>query len=259
MEIKWNYYQFRKTQDYPTYLRVRRDESLPKFLHVLQEMGFNELSETESKKISLHRIHTRVLSVQLATPKVQLQLQGSDLLDQYGPESLNIQNGTPLYMFRKVGVLAAPTNKTLWDLALTQDLASTDHMIGLRVLLSRYLSMALSDLGVLCYFGTFKENTVMIMKQSQSFGETVILDQTKKMIYSFNGAHPMPLIIKVSRRDKETSHGQRIGREELIGFLSVSTCLMSFSGISPAMKKMVFELSQSMDASYPISETVANL
>src|SRR5687768_9671687 len=115
---KWNYFQFRKSYNYPVYLRFKEQELNPKFVHLLQELGFNDLSEAESRKIPLNKPHTRILTVQIASARLQYQLNGSDLLDKYGFESLSIQGGIPVYTYRKVGIMALPKLKTLWDLAL---------------------------------------------------------------------------------------------------------------------------------------------
>lgn len=259
MEVKWNYFQFRKSLDYPTYIRLRRDEAHPKFLHVLNEMGFSEITEKDSKKISLHRPHTRILTVQNASPNLNLQINGSDLLDKYGHEMLAIQAGTPVYTYRRVGMLVVPAQKTLWDMALSQDMSLTDHMVGIRVLIVRFLAAALADQGVLCYWGTVKDGTVIVMKQNQSFGESVIIDTQKKTIFSFGTETRMSSTLKLIRRDKEIAANQNMGREELISFLSVSTCLLSFSGITPIMKKMIYEMSAMTHASYGQMESQPNL
>jgi hypothetical protein len=176
---KWHYFQFRKQYDYPVYLRFKQEDLNPKFSHLLAELGINELTDQESKKIPLQRPHTRMLTVQFAGARLNQQLSGSDLLDKYGHEVLSIQAGTPVYTYRKVGMMALPTNKTLWDLALHSEISDTDQMIGLRIILVRFISQALAEQGVLCYWGTVKDETVIIMKQAQSFGEAVMIDSNK--------------------------------------------------------------------------------
>src|SRR5690606_27081750 len=155
--IKWHYFQFRKQYDYPVYLRFRQDEMNLKFSHLLHELGFNELSQNESKKIPLQRSFTKMLTVQMASARLNQQLNGSDLLDKYGPESLSIQAGIPVYTYRKVGIMAMPPYKNLWDLALHAEISQTDQMIGLRIVLVRFLSQALAEQGVLTYWGTVKD------------------------------------------------------------------------------------------------------
>jgi hypothetical protein len=139
---KWTYFQYRKSYDYPVYIRFKQDELNPKFSHLLGEMGFNSLTDAESKKIPLHRSHTKILTVQEASSRLQQQINGSDLLDKYGPESLSLQMGVPVYTYRKVGVMGVPMNKTLWDLAIHSEISHTDQMVGLRVILVRFLSQA---------------------------------------------------------------------------------------------------------------------
>lgn len=77
---KWNYFQYRKNHNYPIYIRFKQEELNPKFSHLLNEMGFSILSEVESRKIPLQRHQTRMLTIQNANTRLQLQINGSDLM-----------------------------------------------------------------------------------------------------------------------------------------------------------------------------------
>jgi len=257
--IKWLYFQFRKTHNYPVYLRFRQEELNPKYLHLLNELGFSELTDIETKKISLAKSHTRMLTVQGASARMQLQINGSDLLDKFGLESLTIQGSTPVYTYRTVGIMVSPQQKPLWDLALHHTISQTEQMIGLRIVLVRFLSLALADLGVLCYWGTVKDETVIVMKQNQSFGEAVIIDLNKRTIFSNGGEMRLGAHLKILRKDKDSKSHVVMSREELISFLSVSTCLMSFNGISTSMKRAVMSLSSISSAAYAPNEGSVNL
>jgi hypothetical protein len=256
---KWHYFQFRKQYDYPVYLRFKHEELNPKFSHLLTELGFNELNEQESKKIPLQRPHTRLLTVQFASARLDQQLNSSDTLDKYGAEVLSIQASTPIYTYRKVGIMALPTNKTLWDLALHSDISNTDQMIGLRIILVRYISQALAEQGVLCYWGTVRDESVIVMKQVQSFGEAVFIDWNKKIIFSNGGEMKFSSHLKILRKDKESKSSGAMNREEVISFLSVSTCHLSFSGITNAMKRAIVEMSAKVTTNYSVSEGSVNL
>ncbi len=250
---KLSYFQYRKNHGYPVYVRLKQEELNPKYTHLLTELGFNSLTEAESKKIQLQRLHTRVLTIQSASARLQMQITGSDILDKYGPESLSLQQGMPVYTYRKVGVMGLPLSKTLWDLAIHPDISQTDQMVGLRVILVRYLAQSLADLGVLCYWGTVKDDTVIIMKQLTSFGESVLIDLSKRVVFSNGGEMKLGPSLKIIRKDKDSVSSSTMSREDLIGFLSVSTCLLSFSGITPSMKKSIYELSQFASGSYAAS------
>jgi hypothetical protein len=256
---KWNYFQYRKSYDYPIYLRFKQEELTPKFNHVLNEMGFNSITNPDSRKIQLHRSNTKILTIQQASSRLLQQITGSDLLDKYGAESLSIQSGMPVYTYRKVGIMGLPVGKTLWDLSIHPEILHTDQMVGFRVILVRFLSYALADQGILCYWGTLKDDAVVIMKQPQSFGEAVLIDVNKRVAFSNGGELKLGSSLKIIRKDKEMKIGINMSREDLIGFLSVSTCLLSFSGISPSMKKSIYDLSSSASGSYAVTENLANL
>ncbi len=255
---KWHYFQFRKPHDYPVFLRFKEDELNPKFSHLLTELGFSELSENESKKIPLQRSHTRLLTIQFASTRLNQQLNGSDM-EKYGSEVLSIQAGVPVYTYRKVGIMALPTGKTLWDLALHSEITHTEQMVGFRVILVRYISQALADQGVLSYWGTMKDGSVVIMKQGQSFGEAVFIDWNKKFIFSNGGEVRLTSQLKILRKDKEFKSAAQMGREDVISFLSVSTCLLSFNGITNLMKRAIVDMSANVNATHSVSEMTATL
>lgn len=257
--IKWSYYQFRKNHDYPIYVRFKQEDANPKFTHILTEMGFQALTEQESKKVQLNKINTRILTIQTAGSRLQQQITGSDILDKYGHESLSLQGGMPVYTYRRVGVMGLPFGKTLWELALHPDISHTDQMVGIRVIMVRFLAQALSYEGILCYWGTVKDDTVIMMKQGQSFGEAVLIDVNKRMVFSNGGEMKLGSSLKIIRKDKEVKTPQMMSREDLIGFLSVSSCLLSFNGITPAMRKAIYDLSAHTSGSYAVSENVMNL
>lgn len=257
--VKWNYYQYRKNHDYQVYIRIQQDDQNSKFSHVLNEMGFNLLSEQESRKIQLQKNQTKLLTIQQASSRLQQQINGSDLLDKYGHESLSLQGGMPVYTYRKVGVMGVPAGRSLWDLAINPDILHTDQMVGVRIMLVRYLSQALAEQGVLCYWGTVKDDAVVIMKQGLSYGEAVLIDTSKRLIFSNGGEIKLGTSLKIIRKDKETSVGGRMSREDLIGFMSVSTCLLSFNGITPSMKKSIFDLSAHSMGSIAVTENALNL
>jgi hypothetical protein len=256
--VKWGYFQYRKNIGYPVYLRFKQEELHPKFVHLVLEMGFQELTEAESKKIPINRPHTRILTIQCASARLQQQINGSDLLDKYGQESLSIQAGTPVYTYRKVAMMAIPSSRTLWDLAINHDMSQTDQMVGMRIVLVRYISQAMAMQGVLAYWGTVKDENVIIMKQQQSFGEAVLIDFNKKLIFSNGGETRLGSSLKIIRKDKEVNSSHPIGQEELISFLCVSTCLLTFNGITPSMRKAIYDLSAQATASYGISDNSLN-
>ncbi len=174
-------------------------------------------------------------------------------------ESLSYMNGLPVYTYRKVGLLAMPMTRNLWDLAVSSDIHHTDQLVGLRVVLARFLAMALAEMGVLCYWGTVKDGAVVLMKQAQSFGESVLIDFERKTVFSQGGEMRFGNNLKIIRRDSETRTSSLISREELISYLSVSSCLLSFTGITPSMKRSIYSLSAGAMASYGVSEPVQNV
>lgn len=260
--IKWTYYQFKKKHQYPVYVRLHPEVELSKLTQVLGEVGFDLLTDAEVRNISLQKAGVKLLTVQEASGKILSQLQTSDSLDQYGLESLSIHGGVSVYTHRKVAVMMTPSGKPLWDMALVTTNHSSEHMMGMRVVMTRYLSLALAPFGVISYWGTSKDDGVIIMKQNQSHGESVFIDHKKKLIFSFHGESQFNHGLHIHRLDQNKKVGLNLTKEELMSFLSVSTCLMSFTGLSVEMKKSIVDLCMSSTASYywqdaPLSKSLS--
>jgi hypothetical protein len=258
-ESQWNTYQYRKNGQYAVYLRLRQDDLNAKFNHLFQEMGFTLLTEAEVKKIKLSQPYLKILTIRKASQGYMQLIQSSDILDEFGQESMGLYSNVPTYTFRRVGIMLIPKGKTLWELDINPEISHTEQMVGFRIMLVRFLSLALADQGVLSYWGTVKDGTIIIMKQAQSFGEAVFIDMKKKFIFSNGGEMQFDSSLKIVRKDKIVLTTFNLTREDLISFLSVSTCLLSFTGITQSMKKNIFELSFSSTASYGLSENDMNL
>jgi hypothetical protein len=252
--IKWQYFQFRKAHGYQVYLRLKQEDLANRLNHLLHELGFNELSDQEARKLDLTRSGLKMLTVQPAPPALNAVISGPQGLEKFGAEVLSLHQGMPVYIYRQVAWLLAPENKSLWDLALWGDFEQTEQMVALRIVLVRFLSMALSQQGVLSYWGTVKDETLIIMKQSHSFGEAVLIDWSKRLMFFNGGEAPIKTPLKILRKDKELRSSFPLSREELISFLGVNTCLMSFHGLTSAMKKSLVELSGKATASYLATE-----
>lgn len=260
--IKWTYYQFKKKHQYPVYVRLHPEIELSKLTQVLSEVGFELLSESEVRGINLQKAGMKLLTVQEATGKVLNQLQTSDTLDQYGLENLSIHSGVTVYTHRKVALMMTPSGKPLWDMALVTSTHTNEQLVGMRVVMTRYLALALAPFGVISYWGTSKDDGVIIMKQNQSSGESVFIDHKKKLIFSFHGETQFQHGLHIHRLDQNKKVGSALSREELMSFLSVSTCLMSFTGLSPEMKKSIVDLCLNSSASYywqdaPLSKSLS--
>lgn len=253
-DLQWQYYQFKKKHGYPVFLRLKKSEIGHNILHVITEQGFEALSDLESKKIPLTKPTTRILTIQVASGRSLALIQTSDTLDKYGHESLSIYGGVPHYTYRQIGMMSLP-QKSLWDFYCRGDLSTPEQLVGVRVILVRFLAHILADQGILFYWGAIKGQTVELMKQHQSLGEAVMIDLKKKIILAPGSEISGLGNIKFHRKDKEHPGYSVISREEFISFLSVSQCLLSFTGLHPAMKISAYELGQKFSCYVGSAET----
>jgi hypothetical protein len=258
-DLQWQYYQFKKKHGYPVFLRLKKSDVSPNILHVITEQGFEILSDVESKKIPIAKPTTRILTLQVAAGRSLSLIQTSDSLDKYGQESLSLYGGVPHYTYRQIGLMNLPLNKILWDFYCRGDLTTTEQLVGVRVILVRYLAHVLADQGVLFYWGTVKGQTVELMKQNQSMGEAVMIDLNKKIIVSPGSELQSMGQVKFHRKDKEFPNLTQLQREDFISYLSVSHCLLGFTGLTPAMKSAAYELGQKFSCYSGTLAAAANL
>jgi hypothetical protein len=258
-QSQWSTFEFRKNGNYQVYIRLKQEDLNAKHLHLFTEIGFSQLNEAELKKIQLNKPLVRILTINKANTRFLQVINSSDILDELGPESLGFYSGNYTYIYRKVGIMLLSLGNQFWDLELTPDLSHTDQMVGLRIMLVRFLAHALSDQGIISYWGTVKDGSVIMMKQLQSFGEAIFIDVRNKVIFSNGGETKFSTGISIIRKDNHLRKNKFMTREDLIGFLSVNTCLFSFSNITSSMKKNIFELSSLSTASFSFSENEINL
>lgn len=114
--------------------------------------------------------------------------------------------------------------------------------MGLRVMLNRYLTWALAPHGIIGFWGVATGDGFVVMKQSQSFGEAVFVDVTKRRTFSSAGAKPFEGIFTILRADKGATPGKFIGAEELVSFLSTHTTYFSNQGLPAGLRKAALSL-----------------
>lgn len=250
MNIKWTYYQFKKRYQYPVYVRLHPEMELTKLPSVLADLGLDLLSDNEIRQISLQKAGVKLLTIQEASGKIFQQLTSSNSLDQYGHEGLTIHSNIPFYTYRNIALMMTPNGKPLWDMAIAPSLHSQPQIMGMKVALTRFLSMALANFGIISYWGVSKDDGVIIMKQAQSSGESVFIDVKKKLIFSHYHESTFSNGLHIHRLDQTKKIGTIITREELLSFLSVSTCLLGFSGLTAEMKKSILDLAMGSSSSY---------
>lgn len=235
-------FQWQKEQDYPVFLRMDRALLEGRLQKLVSDLGFQEIPEKEHRKVSMTRPGTRILSIVRASHRVHMQVKGSDGLDRFGPESLRPHGASEVYLYRRIGMMVFASSTALWELGLASNLETTEELMGLRVMLNRYLTWALAPHGVIGFWGVATNDGFVVMKQAQSFGEAVFVDVTRRRTYSSMGARPFEGIFTILRADKGAVAGKSFGPEELVSFLSTHTTYFSHQPLPLPLRRAALAL-----------------
>ena len=235
-------FQWQKDQDYPVFLRTDRDMMEGRLQKLVSDLGFTEVPDKDHKKVSLTRAGTRVLNLTRASHRVHMQVRTSDSLDHYGAETLHPHTGCEVYLHRRIGMMVFAQQTSVWELGLASTLETTEELMGLRVMLNRYLSWALAPHGIIGFWGVSTGDGFVVMKQAQSFGEAVFVDIARRQTYSSMGTKPFEGVFTILRADKGAVAGKTLNGEELVSFLSTHTTYFSNQGLPLTLRKAALAL-----------------
>ena len=244
------YYQYRSEMKYPVYLRLDTVQLEKSMLPIMEQMGFSKV-EDELKNISVNR-ETRILKVAEANPRVAKQIQAfSTGLEAYGPESLSAQGSYQLYRYQGVGMMVFGEHSNTWEMGLIR---AADQSDKVQVMLVRFLSWALASKGVLGFWAVPVEQGFVVMKQIEAKAETVFIDIDQMAMITQDGVKPITADMQILRLDETLrQESRKMTKEGLLSFLSNNTTHFSYQGVSPAMRKSLFELASfSVGVVYPL-------
>ena len=240
-EHKTTYYQYQQALGYPVFVKLAPELKEGRVEKLLLDLGLHELSEKDQKKIPINRLSSKVLSLTKAGPRVAQQVNTSDQLDRFGFEVLSQRENYQIYTYRRLGMMVFSHAHIVWEMGLVTNLETTEELMGLRVMLNRFLSWSLAPFGVVGFWGVLTDDGFAVMKQAQSFGEVVFVDLDKKTLLSSSGVRTLSGALTITRADRQNAKGS-ISREEMVSFLSTATTYLSHTGLPQLLKKNVFAL-----------------
>lgn len=240
------YYQYQKSGTYPIYLRVDSLEIEEVFMKAFSECGFVKLDETTYKKIALNRSGTRVLKITKAGPKASKQIRAFSGMDQYGEESITPMGAYDVYRYRGIGMIMMQEKNISWELGVVLEGALTQER-KLKVLLNRFLSYALAPLGVVGFWGTLHENSLVITKAGQSGGEAFFIDYKIRKVLSSSETELFQFDQIIRMDESLRGKNKLLSREELIGFLTANTSFLSYKGIEQNLKHYCYEIASELE------------
>ena len=236
------FFQWQKSHGYPVFLRMERELLEGRLQKLITDLGFQEIPEGDHKKIPANRPGTKILTLSRASTRVAQQVMLPDSMDRFGHEVLSYQGHTQIYLYRRLGMMVFSSTSTMWELGLVSQLETTEDLMGLRVMLNRFLGWALAPMGLIGFWGVATTEGLVAMKQSQSFGEVVMVDVDKRVMFSSSGATPLQAGFTILRADKVGPTGRRLTPEELVSFLSTSKVYLTHGSLPFTLKKAALTL-----------------
>jgi hypothetical protein len=245
---KETYFQFQKELNQPIYLSIDLATFDPSFGEFLGQMKFSKLSEKEEVvaliELKKHR-HARLLHVSEASPLVAKQIQGMRESDHYGLESIIPKDGYRVYRHKDMGLMVYSFASKEWKFGCYKDFGSNQRTISSRIIINRFLSLALAPLGIVGFWGVTADESLVAQKVSSSRGEAVFIDVQGLRMISFDGVKKLRPHFKILRLDP-TLKGRniRMTNEELLTFLSAHCSYLDSTGLSVPVRQMIQALSK---------------
>lgn len=248
MENDKKLFQFCENIDLPIYVELKPSEFEESIFSFFKMMNFTEV-EDKNQEDTYKRIKddskSRVLILKEASFSVSKQIEQVLESDKYGAESIVPRKGYSVYRHKSVALMVYSLTEKRWEVGVYQDFGGKDHEAQSKVVISRFLSLALASHGIIGFWGTPVDEGIVVMKQSESLGEAIFLDIRKKKVISLDGIRPMRTYFKIIRLDKNLEDRDIVmTNTELLGFLNTYCTYLDFRGHSVPIRQMIFDLSR---------------
>lgn len=247
MEENKKVFQFAKKMDYPIYVELN-----PNVIGVesfLLENNFSLLLGDELKKYensSKSDIKSRILQIEKATPTVTRQIAISTESDRFGAESISPRSDYKVYRYKNLALMVYSLPVCRWQLGVTDHFASTTTDPDSRVVINRFVSWALSRVGVVGFWGVPVDEGFVVMPYRESLGEAVFVDWNRQKLLTIEGEKELSssMIMRLDHSLVGRSIGMKC--EELFSFLSMHCTYFDYSGHTPQVRQVLQTMSKTM-------------
>lgn len=151
----FEYFQYFKELGFPIYVRfnpLHFDASLS--IHLMSHK-FSKVDEKDKAKFDekyLSRKDVIVLTIKEANPSIARFIESGADSDLYGKESITPKSGYKLYRYKNLAVLMYSFSYSGWELGCFNDFGSEYQTETCRLVINRFLSLALSKHKVIGFF-----------------------------------------------------------------------------------------------------------
>ena len=272
---KYTYFQYVKNMSYPIFIRVStadmadlgkgnqpgQENGLEEFL---QQLQFSKVSEKEFITVrDQNRDCYRILTIKRAGPRVTQYVGPAQRPDYLGEEKIISQGeGYRLYRFRGHGLMVYSFLCHDWELGVHQEFGGPLHETAYRIILGRFLALALAPLGICGFWGVCVDDAMVVMKRSAALGEAVFIDLAKSCLLVPEGVRPLdPGLSFIRLIDNLRGGSHRVmAAEELLSFLSTHCVFFDYNGLSVPIRQIIYNLSLNYRGNiYPKSRFASNI
>jgi hypothetical protein len=243
-DSKPKFFQFHKELNLPVYIKIENVFLETAFFDLLTAMKFNEINADEFHKSSNSNLKSRVLSVEEAGFKVGAQLNRHLTDDRYGPETVTFVENHRLYRYKSQALVVYSFRSKEWHLGCFSNFGEKKNRFEAAMVLNRFLSWSLSNLGIVGFWGTPVEEGVVITRPMDSKGEAIFFDLKSMNLLTIDGVKKIKPGFKIIRLDSTLQNRNiQMRREELIGFLNTHSTFFDPEGLTVPVRQVIQELS----------------
>lgn len=244
----YKYFQYFKGQGIPLFLRADLGDFNSNLHSFLVGLKFEELTNDEIDKMNGQLAGddtSRLLTLQLASPIVAKQIDMIRATDKYGNESIVPKTGYHVYRYAEVGVMVYSLSSTEWTFGCFSDFGGQEVELASKCIINRYLSWALSSMGLVGFWGVPVDEGIVVLSQAQSKGEAVFIDIVKHKLLSLDGIRKIKGKFFILRLDANL-HGRNVTMktEELLSFLTQHNAYFDYNGLPVRQRQMTQALSK---------------
>lgn len=240
---KKTYFQFYKELDLPIFVSVdisSFDAGVQEFLIKMRFAKLTDAEEVAALKKIKNQTYARILDITEATAVVSKQIHSSLESDRYGLESIIPKIGYKVYRYKDFGLMVYSFGAREWQLGAYRDFGTKNNTVAATIMLNRYLSWALSSLGILGIWGVSVDEGMVAQRSTDSKGEVVFIDIFNHRVLTADGMKKLSPRFKVLRLDP-TIKGRNIKmtNEEYLSFLTAHCTYFDYSGLSVPVRQMI--------------------
>jgi hypothetical protein len=237
------YYQFLKELNLPIYICMDPLAFEQRFADFFTEMKFTKLTDKEeveaTKRLAAEK-NARLLHISEATPPVSRQIQMTIESDRFGMESITPKTNYRVYRYKKVALMIYSFTAKEWQLGCYSNFASKENIVSARTVVNRYLSWALSPLGILGIWGVTIDDGMVAQRNADCKGEAVFIDLVNQRLLTVDGVKKISPRFKVLRLDPTLRNRNiRMTNEEFVSFLYSHCTYFDYSGPSVPVRQMI--------------------